>query len=127
MGRRAGIPNKKPRLEIPAINIVGTCSSNEFDPDLWWHDTPDTDTGYKATRAEVKKCIDDSSFALSICNRCPSQPACLAEGMRPENLEWGIWGGLTSGERLSRANAVGADVVRERKVKFSEKIRANMK
>ena len=127
MGSKAGVPNKKSKLLIPATNIVGLCSDTELDSNLWWQDTPDTDTGNKATRAEVKKCIENSRLALSICNKCPSQSACLAEGMRPENLEWGIWGGLTSGERLLRANAIGRDVVRKRKVRFSEKIRANMK
>jgi len=119
MGRRAGIPNKKPRLEIPAINIVGLCSSKEFDPNLWWNDYPDTETNGRATKAEMNKSIKDSRLALRICDRCPSKSACLDEGMRPENLEWGIWGGLTSGERLASANAVGASDYRRHKVRFA--------
>jgi hypothetical protein len=126
-GRRAGIPNKKSKLVMPTTNIVGLCSNGEFDRDLWWQDTPDTDTGFKATRVEVNKCVDNSRLALKICDMCPSKSACLTEGMRHENLEWGIWGGLTSGERLLRANAVGADVIRKRKVNFSNKIRSGMK
>jgi hypothetical protein len=124
MGRRAGIPNKKPRLEIPAINIVGLCSSKEFDPNLWWNDYPDTETSGRATKAEMNKSIKDSRLALRICDRCPSKSACLDEGMRPENLEWGIWGGLTSGERLASANAVGASDYRRHKVRFAGLIRA---
>jgi len=124
MGRRAGIPNKKPRLEIPAINIEGLCSSKEFDPDLWWNDYPDNEnTAGRTTKLNTNKSIKDSRLALRICDRCPSKSACLEEGMRPENLEWGIWGGLTSGERLVRANAVGASDYRKHKVRFATLIR----
>ena len=124
MGRRAGVPNKKPRLEVPAINIEGLCSSKEFDPNLWWNDYPDTESSGRATKADTNKSIKDSRLALRICDRCPSKSACLAEGMRPENLEWGIWGGLTSGERLVRANAVGASHHLKHKVRFANLIRA---
>jgi hypothetical protein len=125
MGRRAGKPNKKPRLEIPASNIEGLCSSNEFDPDLWWNDYPDNEnTSGRTTKLNTNKSIKDSRLALRICDRCPSKSACLDEGMRPENLEWGIWGGLTSGERLVRANAVGASDYRRHKVRFANLIRA---
>jgi hypothetical protein len=124
MGRRAGIPNKKPRLEIPASNIVGLCSSKEFDPDLWWNDYPDNEgTSGRTTKLNTNKSIKDSRLALRICDRCPSKDVCLAEGMRPENLEWGIWGGLTSGERLVRANAVGNSDYRRHKVRFARLIR----
>lgn len=125
MGRRAGIPNKKPRLEIPASNIEGLCSSKEFDPDLWWNDYPDNEnTIGRTTKLNTNKSIKDSRLALRICDRCPSKSACLEEGMRPENLEWGIWGGLTSGERLVRANAVGSSDYRRHKVRFAKLIRA---
>lgn len=125
MGRRAGIPNKKPRLEIPASNIEGLCSTKEFDPDLWWNDYPDNEnTIGRTTKVNTNKSIKDSRLALRICDRCPSKSACLEEGMRPENLEWGIWGGLTSGERLVRANAVGSSDYRRHKVRFARLIRA---
>ena len=124
MGRRAGKPNKKPRLEIPAINIEGLCSSKEFDPNLWWNDYPDTESSGRATHAIIQKSIDDSRIALSVCNRCPTKLECLAEGMRPENTEWGIWGGLTAGERLSLAGKVGANHARIHKVQHSKKIRS---
>jgi hypothetical protein len=124
MGRRAGIPNKKPRLEIPASNIVGLCSSKEFDPNLWWNDYPDTENSGRATKADMNKSIKDSRLALRICDRCPSKSACLDEGMRPENLEWGIWGGLLSGERLVSANAVGNSDYKRHKVRFAGLIRA---
>jgi hypothetical protein len=124
MGRRAGIPNKKPRLEIPASNIEGLCSTKEFDPDLWWNDYPDNEnTVGRTTKVNTNKSIKDSRLALRICDRCPSKSDCLEEGMRPENLEWGIWGGLTSGERLVRANAVGASHYRKHKVRFANLIR----
>jgi len=125
MGRRAGIPNKKTRLEIPTNNIEGLCSTKEFDPDLWWNDYPDNEnTVGRTTKVNTNKSIKDSRLALRICDRCPSKSACLEEGMRPENLEWGIWGGLTSGERLVRADAVGSSDYRRHKVRFARLIRA---
>jgi hypothetical protein len=125
MGRRAGVPNKKPRLEVPAINIEGLCSSKEFDPNLWWNDYPDNEnTSGRTTKLNTNKSIKDSRLALRICDRCPSKSACLAEGMRPENTEWGIWGGLTAGERLSLAGKVGANHARIHKVQHSKKIRS---
>ena len=124
MGRRAGIPNKKTKLFIPTNNIEGLCSSKEFDPNLWWNDYPDTENAGRATKAQMNKSIKDSRLALRICDRCPSKSACLDEGMRPENLEWGIWGGLTSGERLVSANAVGTNDYRRHKVRFAGLIRA---
>ena len=38
--------------------------------------------------------------AIEICGRCPIKEECLDQGMLPENLEHGVWGGLMSGERI---------------------------
>lgn len=126
-GRRTGIPNKKTKLFIPTNNIEGLCSTKEFDPNLWWNDYPDSETGGRATNAIINKSIHDSRIALNICDRCPSKSKCLAEGMRPENIEWGIWGGLTAGERLAKAGMVRGNHARQHKVSHSLKIRAGMK
>jgi len=41
--------------------------------------------------------------AIALCNECPFKEVCLEEGMEPDNVRWGIWGGLTAGERLMLA------------------------
>lgn len=40
-------------------------------------------------------------YAKGICNRCPVREACLDEAMN-RNESFGIWGGLTPGERRMR-------------------------
>ncbi len=44
--------------------------------------------------------------AKALCRQCPVKAACLAEAERIEDgvadRTWGIWGGLTPEERISR-------------------------
>lgn len=51
--------------------------------------------------------VDDiewkTDFAKTVCMDCPVQDQCLELGMRPDNIRWGIFGGLTSDERRKRA------------------------
>ena len=35
----------------------------------------------------------------SVCQKCPVIEECFARGMEPQNLRWGIFGGLTAEER----------------------------
>lgn len=76
-------------------NIIGSCSNSD-DPDMWHPEIPRGGLGVK-TRAELRA---RTLGAIKICNNCPVQQECLAEGMKDENLPWGIWGGKLAGERV---------------------------
>ncbi|NIP36929.1 MAG: WhiB family transcriptional regulator [Thermoplasmata archaeon] len=70
------------------------CGDDSLDPDVFFPD-PDYDT---EEEIEVKVRV-----AKDVCRKCPVDDLCLNLGMRPENLRWGIFGGLTSQERRYRA------------------------
>lgn len=38
-------------------------------------------------------------IAKDVCSRCPVVAECLELGMRPENIRWFIFGGLSAKER----------------------------
>ena len=57
--------------------------------DFWF---PDVSTGNE----EVS--VDDTKFAIGICNRCPHRRECAEWGITKENF--GIWGGLSPRERF---------------------------
>lgn len=83
-------------MELPTMNnIVGSCSTSD-DPDMWHPDIPRGNLGVKG-RQELRS---RTLAAIAICNSCPVQKECLAEGMLDENLPWGIWGGKLAGERI---------------------------
>tara|TARA_R110000868_G_scaffold241295_3_gene495882 strand:+ start:358 stop:621 length:264 start_codon:yes stop_codon:yes gene_type:complete len=79
--------------------IIGLCAT-EPDPDIWFPDRPNR----RPTVAESRKTLKDIAYAVSICNKCPATVECLKEGMREDNINWGIWGGLLPEQRklLSR-------------------------
>lgn len=70
------------------------CGDETLDPDIFFPD-PDFDT---EEEMEVKVRV-----AKDYCIDCPVADQCLELGMQPENLRWGIFGGLTSQERKYRA------------------------
>lgn len=76
--------------------IVGNCT-NSADPDIWF---PEFTAGTPHPTT-VKHVAYQVNYALSECATCPAKKSCLDEGMRPENLSYGIWGGLLAGERLA--------------------------
>lgn len=82
-------------------NIVGICSGHD-NPDLWF--STDLNVGrpsLKKTKEETK--IMDTLEAIKICSHCPVSQECLEQGMKPENLEYGVWGGTLPGERMLAA------------------------
>lgn len=103
--------------------IVGLCSGNP-DPGLWFSDTPDTESGKgKPNLATKHKMIARTIEAINICGRCPVQRECLQEGMKPQNSEYGVWGGTLPGERLiDIGRSLTSSEVRVR-VKFAKKVR----
>lgn len=82
-------------LHSKTSEIVGLCATSD-DPDMWFPEVPQGRAGQKKMMAlgtSVAK-------AINICNRCPKQEACLDEGMKDENLAFGIWGGMIAGDRV---------------------------
>lgn len=75
------------------INGLCTKSAN---PDAWFPDVP---KGAPTPRKLIPlgKAVSE---AIALCNSCPAQDDCLDEGMKPENLAFGIWGGILAGERV---------------------------
>jgi len=65
--------------------MEGLCKG-DVNPDLWFSNT-----------------LNNVMRALTICSYCPATKACKAEGMKPENIDHGVWGGTLSGERLLEA------------------------
>lgn len=75
--------------------IIGDCKDHE-NPDLWFFEIGRG----QATENRMKKLAIEVNTALAICNSCPVKSECLTEGMKPDNINYGIWGGLLAGERL---------------------------
>lgn len=70
------------------------------------------------------KVINDALVAMAICQECPIRTLCLEQGMREENIEHGIWGGMLAGERIMLAKARNNSTVREQAISFAEGVRA---
>ena len=66
------------------------CGDSNLDPDIFFPD-PDVDT-----EDEMEK---KARIAKEYCLKCPVVDLCLNLGMKPENIRWGIFGGLTAAER----------------------------
>lgn len=96
----------------------GRCASHP-DPDLWFPDQPQG----RPTTAKRKIVASKAMLAIAICDDCPIKAECLAEGMRPENLEHGIWGGTLPGERILAAGLKLNRTIRRDAVAFAEGVR----
>jgi hypothetical protein len=75
--------------------IVGLCTTDS-NPDAWFPDVP---VGRQAP-SKLTEVGNEAARAIALCNICPKQEGCLDEGMKPENLAFGIWGGMLAGERV---------------------------
>jgi hypothetical protein len=75
--------------------ITGKCTTHE-NPDLWFPETPP----FRPSKAVLTQIAEDVKEASALCRQCPSRLECLEEGMKPENLPHGIWGGIMGGDRL---------------------------
>lgn len=79
-------------------------------PDLWFTEMPRGKPNINTTVTTSEKVKE----ALLICDTiCPVRQECLVEGMKPENLPYGIWGGKLSGERLSDAGYQLKDIAED--------------
>ena len=97
----------------------GTCASHPS-PDLWFPEQPQG----RPSNAKRKALANRVMLAIAICDGCPIKQACLDEGMKMENIEHGIWGGMMAGDRILKA---GIDINRTSRsdaVVFAEGVRA---
>ena len=74
--------------------MLGNCS--KYDPDLWFQEMP---VGF-ASQRKMQELSNNINTAIKICGTCPIKAQCLEEGMKEENIAYGIWGGFMAGERL---------------------------
>jgi len=108
-----------------SYELQGLCTGHD-DPDLWFADVPEStrDTG-RLTIKEKQDTVAKAIVALSICVKCDIKTECLAEGMKPENLEHGIWGGTMSGERILLAGIATNREDRKQRIAFAHRVRVN--
>ena len=76
--------------------MLGLCK--DYPPELWFPEMPVGHT----VKSKMVALRDASNNAIDICGACPIQARCLEEGMKDENLAYGIWGGVMAGERIMR-------------------------
>lgn len=91
---------------------------------MWFSEIVEKDTKGAPLASQLQEAMNNSLQALKICTRCPVRRECFVEGMRKENLDYGIWGGTMSGERLIMAGESIASSDRKGKVAFATKMRA---
>ena len=75
--------------------IRGNCTGDE-NPDAWF---PELGRG-SPSDSKMLRLATEVRRAIGECHTCPKQEECLDEGMKPNNLPFGIWGGMLAGERV---------------------------
>ena len=98
----------------------GLCTGHN-DPDLWFADVIETGSA-RAKLSFLKELHARTQQAVAICNACPVKQACFDEGMKPENIDHGIWGGTLSGERIL-LSGVDITLLRKPNVKYAKQFR----
>jgi hypothetical protein len=82
--------------EMMISNVIAGACVGDTNPDAWF---PEYTVG-RPTPEKMKVLVDDIHYAINICGKCTESEACLIEGMKDENLPYGIWGGLLAGDRI---------------------------
>lgn len=82
--------------------LRGLCSDDD-NPDAWFPTVPN---GGRADTI-LRRMVPEIKYAINMCRSCPIQEKCLEEGMKPENLAYGIWGGILAGQRIAMAKERG--------------------
>jgi hypothetical protein len=101
--------------------MQGLCTGHD-NPDLWFSEI-ESDSKGRPSNTELKVAISNSRQALAICKVCPAKVDCLAEGMKAENLDHGIWGGTLTGERVVLAGVSLNSNTRKANVRFAHRVR----
>ncbi|RZU30615.1 WhiB family transcriptional regulator [Blastococcus saxobsidens] len=76
---------RRPQPYIPSMPWAARAGCQGHDPADWMDDGPGLPTG----------------AARAICAACPVSAACLAHALAHDE-PWGMWGGLTTRERVAR-------------------------
>ena len=108
---------------VTIFTNTALCAEHD-DPELWYSEG---DIGNKNGGDMQKRSAEymaRTHQAIQICNACPSKATCLEEGMRKENLDWGVWGGLMAGERLVLSGIPLGSTDRKNKILFAKRVRA---
>jgi hypothetical protein len=86
--------NLKDQLNDPENDGKVPCRDFGLDPNDWMLDQSDAERvpDYLTLRRKAKQQCWDCPLAV--------RGACLEEGMRDENIRFGIWGGYTERQRL---------------------------
>ena len=98
--------------------MKGLCSTHP-NPDMWFPEHPQG----RQSMASRKRLADSVMSAINICQECPVKADCLAEGMKPENIEHGIWGGVLAGDRILMAGIPTNYTIRSDAIAFAEGVR----
>ena len=109
--------------------MEGLCTSHE-NPDLWFEDSGDLfekRLGSKNPNLKFKQRVENILEAIAICNKCPIRTDCLSEGMKENNLDYGIWGGTLPGERIAMADTAKASRERIQRMVVAPHIRSLIK
>ena len=110
-------------------NMTGLCTTHE-NPDLWFEDSGDLfEKRLGSTNPNIKfeQRRANMLIAMEICTKCPIRTNCLSEGMKEENLDYGIWGGLLPGERIALADTLKASTDRKARMSVAKNIRSLVK
>lgn len=99
-------------------SMIGLCSTHP-EPDLWFPEQPQG----KPSQASRKRLAKQVLLAVSICQECPVKQECLAEGMKPENIDYGIWGGVLAGERIVASGMETKYAIRRDAIVFAEGVK----
>jgi len=104
----------------------GLCRNSD-DPDLWFSDEVEQGRSGRPSLKEYEMLIARTIQALKICDMCSVKDLCLEEGMRKDNLEHGVWGGVMAGERMLAAELPILGFDRSKKITFANKVRDRIK
>ena len=94
--------------EMMTKPLVGNCTGSKT-PDDWY---PEMGSG-QVTQKRLDNFKAKVQHVVDLCNSCPIKDACLEQGMLPENLRFGIWGGKLAGQRMIMAGYTKDDFISE--------------
>ena len=104
----------------------GLCRNSD-DPDLWFSDEMEQERSGRPSIKDSEMLVARTIQALEICSMCSVKDLCLEEGMRKDNLEHGVWGGVMAGERMLAAELPILGFDRSKKITFANKVRDRIK
>lgn len=107
--------------------LAGLCTGHP-DPDLWFSDTDDNAGKGRPSTKKNNTMLIRTLKAIEICDGCPVIQECQELGMLPENRNHGVWGGLTSGERIilhskRTRESIPNNAVIANAIQFSKRVR----